>query len=189
MVGAGVYLAASYDTYNRLRVKKQQWLTLIQDLIFWIFNVLFIFIWLKEINEGEMRIYIFLSLFCGYAMYRALLERIYRGFLERVIQSVISLYRFFLQLLRVLIIRPIVWIYKLLIAIALFVIGVIVQVGTILLNVVKFLFRPFIRFFLKRWRNFWGRRRKLKEENIQETPSQKRGFLHWVAKRLFKKKS
>jgi len=200
MVGAGVYLGMSYDTFNRLRVKsRKRWIAALQDLLFWLLNVLLVFIWLQAVNSGEMRTYIFLSLLCGYAMYKALFEAAYKKLLETTINMIISIYRWTVKLIHYMIIKPIIGLYKLTIALILFLIGIIVQLGRILYSFILFLLRPFRRIFMNTWAKY-KRKRKLKaeknqqlleakekEEAMEKKPKSKEGFFKRVAKWLFKK--
>lgn len=69
---------------------------------------------LLQVNNGEVRLYIFLALLCGYAAYRAIFQNIYRGLLERLIQAILAIYRFITRCLYILIVQPIKLILKLL---------------------------------------------------------------------------
>lgn len=196
MIGAGVYLGASFDTFSRLRLKKNQTLMIIQDLLFWILNGLFIFIWLKEVNDGEMRIHVLLSLACGYAMYKALFEATYRKLLEKMISMIIAIYRFFIRLMNQLIIQPIIWLYKMLIALLLFLAGLIVALGRYLYRLLLFFYKPLEKLSLYLWRQTLGKLLKgkpkesnpdsMETENVKNS-KKKRGLFSWVAK-WYKKK-
>lgn len=173
MVGAGAYLGASFDTFIRLSLKKKnQWVMIIQDVMFWLLNGLFIFIWLKSVNEGEMRIYIFLSLLCGYALYKALLQNFYQNTLERLLRFITALYRFIVQLCMILFITPLHWLYQLVITIILFCAGIIIEAARYLYKLLLFLSRPLSLFFVGWWK-------KIKDK--------KEGIIGWMAKWLFKK--
>jgi spore cortex biosynthesis protein YabQ len=108
MVGMGIWLGMSLDTYNRFsRYKKRlHWLRFINDLIFWIVQGLILFFILLEVNEGEVRFYIFIALLCGYAAYKGLFESYYKRALEIIIRIAVSTYRFLVRLVNVLLIHP-----------------------------------------------------------------------------------
>jgi spore cortex biosynthesis protein YabQ len=189
MVGAGVHLGVAYDTYSRLRVKKKnQWLTMLQDVLFWFLNVTFIFAWLHAVNNGEMRVYVLLSLLCGYAMYKALFQQIYRSILQKVISIMIYMYNLTLKIIYNLIIKPIIWIYELFVAVILFSVAVIVKVGQFLLSLLLFIFRPFFRIYLLTKGKIKGLWKEYVEKRSAKKEKQKRGFLQVMAKWLFKKK-
>lgn len=189
MVGAGAYLGAAFDVYSRLRVKKHnQWLMIIQDLMFWLVNGLFIFIWLRFVNEGEMRIYIFLSLLCGYAFYKALLQTIFRDMLERWIKMTLALYRFTLRILHIFVLKPLQWLYKIIIALVLFVVSLITQVFNYIYRLILFFIKPIGLFFTNWWKRVQEKRKKKnKDKNGTLDGDEKEGILVWMAKWLFRK--
>jgi spore cortex biosynthesis protein YabQ len=189
MAGAGVYLGAAFDVFSRLRIKKSnRWLIMIQDLMFWLVNGLLIFIWLRLVNEGEMRIYIFLSLFCGYALYKALLQNIFRDMLERWIKMTLALYRFILHILHVFVIKPLQWLYKIIIALVLFVVGLIIQILNYFYRLILFLIKPIGFLFTNWWKRVQEKRKqKNKDKNEALDGDEKKGILVWMAKWLFRK--
>jgi spore cortex biosynthesis protein YabQ len=191
MVGAGAYLGTAFDVFSRLRIKKNNhWLMIIQDLFFWLINALLIFIWLRLVNEGEMRIYILLSLFCGYALYKALLQNIFRDMLERLIRTILALYRFTLRMLHTLVIKPIQWLYMIIIAIVLFVVGLITKLFTYFYHLLLFFIRPVSVLFTKLWKSFWKKtQNKRRQKNKNETldGDVKKGIFNRVANWLFRK--
>lgn len=156
MIGAGIYLGAAFDTYSRLRwQKKNRWLSILQDILFWILNGLFIFIWLREVNQGEMRVTIFLSLFCGYASYQALFQSSYKKLLEMIIKIIISFYRFIRRLLHIFLFKPIYWLYQSIVTLILFFVGLILK----LFHYVYSLFTKTKRGFF-RWMAKWFTRKQ-----------------------------
>ena len=109
MVGMGIFFGAGLDTYNRFlkRSKRKSWLVFINDVLFWILHGLFIFFVLFRVNQGELRFYIFIALLCGFAAYQSLFKVIYLRWLEVLISFVISLLRFFVKVVHLLIYKPI----------------------------------------------------------------------------------
>lgn len=190
MVGAGAYLGAAFDTFTRLRIKKKnQALMIIQDMFFWLLNGLLVFIWLKTVNEGEMRIYIFLSLLCGYALYKALLQDIYQNILERLVRIIVLLYRFIVKLCKILLITPLQWLYQLSIAFVLFCAGIIIESARYLYKLLLIASRPVGLFFVAWWAKMRAKKDK-KEPNNKNgalVGAEKEGILSWVAKWLFRK--
>jgi spore cortex biosynthesis protein YabQ len=190
MAGAGAYLGAAFDVFSRLRFKKNnRLLMIIQDMVFWLLNGLVIFTWLRMVNEGEMRIYIFLSLFCGYAFYKALLQSIFRDMLERWIKMTLALYHFMLRLLHIVVIKPLEWLYRITIVIVLFIVGLIIQLFKYFYRLLLYCIKPFSVIFTK-WLKKWVKKiSKKKQQNKNETLEgyEKKGILTWVAKWLFRK--
>lgn len=108
MVGAGLFLGISLDTYFRLRGKlKGSVLLLIQDLLFWLLSGLIIFLWLLKVNGGEVRLYLFAAIAFGFVLYRRFLGTYYRRLLNLTIHVILSLYRFIITLISLVIIRPV----------------------------------------------------------------------------------
>ena len=109
MIGMGSLFGASLDTYNRFlqRQKRKGWIVFLNDFLFWIIQGLSIFYVLFSVNQGELRFYIFVALFCGYAAYHGLFQRLYLRLLEWAISLVTALARLLAAMVRGLVIRPI----------------------------------------------------------------------------------
>lgn len=109
MVGVGAWLGAAIDTYGRFlkREKRAKWIVFIHDILFWLLQGLIAFYVLLLVNEGEIRFYILIALVCGFAAYQGIFRYFYLNLLEVIIEMVISLYRFFERLVKMVIIKPI----------------------------------------------------------------------------------
>ncbi|OIJ14455.1 spore cortex biosynthesis protein YabQ [Anaerobacillus arseniciselenatis] len=143
MVAMGGWLGMAIDTYSRLiRGRKwKQWITVINDSLFWIIQGLLVFYILLQINEGEMRFYILLALLCGYSCYRALLYRIYQNILEATIQAIIKTYKFCKAALFMLVINPTKGLLKLLYTVCMMILSFLI---TVIFFLLKVLYTPFI---------------------------------------------
>jgi spore cortex biosynthesis protein YabQ len=154
MVGIGGWIGVALDTYGRFlkRPLRARWVVFINDFMFWVVQGLILFYLLLLVNEGELRIYIFLAVLCGYAAYQSLLKRVYLRILERLIQTSLSVYRLLIKVGQVLIVRPVVGLVHLLIMILVGVVrilwGLIKWVFQFLYSLVKILLVP-IQFLLK----------------------------------------
>ncbi len=122
MIGMGVYLGAALDTYHRFlkRHRRKRISTILWDILFWFSNSLLFFWVLLNVNKAELRIYIFFAILCGYATYQSLLRLLYLKVLEGIIQLLIRTYHFLYTCIRVLFMLPILWVFNILWAIALF---------------------------------------------------------------------
>jgi spore cortex biosynthesis protein YabQ len=140
MIGMGALFGATLDTYNRFlnRSERKRWLVFLNDIMFWVLQALSIFYILFVVNFGEIRIYIFVALLCGFAGYQALIKQLYLAFLERVILFFISLYKFGVKMVKKLIYSPIKWIIVLLIT-------MVLSVGKGLISVIIFLLKVILK--------------------------------------------
>ncbi|APH06715.1 spore cortex biosynthesis protein YabQ [Bacillus weihaiensis] len=136
MFGMGSFMGAGLDTYGRFlkRPLRARWVVFINDLMFWIVQGLILFYVLLLVNEGELRVYIFLAVLCGYAAYQSLLKSVYLHILDRMIQMSIRVYRLVIRLGQLVVIRPIVGLVQLLIV---FLLGIV----KILWSIVKWAFQ------------------------------------------------
>ncbi|WP_108672120.1 spore cortex biosynthesis protein YabQ [Peribacillus acanthi] len=148
MIAMGSYFGAALDTYNRFlkRSKRKRWIVFIHDLLFWLLQGLIIFYVLFLVNQGELRIYLFLALLCGFAAYQALFKNLYMKVLEWKIQFVISLYKLLVKVTTVLIVRPITGLVKityfLIIRILKGLYTLVKLILRVVLSIVKIVLRP-----------------------------------------------
>ncbi|MDQ0228512.1 spore cortex biosynthesis protein YabQ [Metabacillus niabensis] len=158
MVGMGGWLGAALDTYGRFlkRPLRARWVVFINDLLFWLVQGLILFYLLLLVNEGELRIYIFLAVLCGYAAYQSLLKKIYLQLLELFIQTSLTIYRLFIRAGQLMIVKPIVGTIQLLIAIILGAVNILwklIKWGfKFLWSLVKILLSPVTFLFRLLWR-------------------------------------
>jgi spore cortex biosynthesis protein YabQ len=74
----GLFLGASYDLLRLLRglIPHSDFLVNLEDLLYWLYASLVVFVVLYEKNDGQLRGYVFLGLFVGLALYGATVARI-----------------------------------------------------------------------------------------------------------------
>lgn len=149
MAAMGVWIGLSVDTYGRFfyRGKQGRWnaFQIAGDLLFWLIQGLLVFYVLLNINDGDVRIYIFLALLCGYAAYRSLFQSFYRSFLEALIRTVRFLFRVLKKTVVLFFIRPVQLLAKFVYTIIKFAIGAIAGIllfaGKIVWVPLRWLFR------------------------------------------------
>jgi spore cortex biosynthesis protein YabQ len=109
MIGMGSLFGAMFDTYQRFlkRPKRKQWIVFFNDLLFWMIQAVIIFYTLFQVNNGELRFYIFLALLCGFAAYQSLFKGMYLSLLEMMIKTILAVSRFIKKAFLVLIYKPI----------------------------------------------------------------------------------
>jgi spore cortex biosynthesis protein YabQ len=136
MIGMGALFGVMFDTYQRFlhRPKRRQLLVFFNDILFWVIQALIIFYVLFQVNMGEVRLYIFIALLCGYAAYQSLFKRIYLRLLEIFIFAVISILTFLKNAFIIIIYKPVRGLFNLIIYITLF-------LGRGLFTLVKFIFK------------------------------------------------
>jgi len=143
MVGCGMTMGLLYDTY---RVMKGQtglrgWLVIICDLLFWASCIFLVFGTLLRVNEGIVRIYLFIGMGIGTWIYFGLFTSFYIKWLLRLINLVKAIYRFMVRLVHVLVVKPLVFIYQTLIAI---IVGISLFIWRILLFIYGLLKKLFV---------------------------------------------
>lgn len=157
MIGMGSYFGAALDTYTRFlkRSSSRAWLIFINDFLFWLIQGLIIFYVLFLVNEGELRLYLFLALLCGFAAYQALFKTIYKKMLELGIDSFIKTVRLFNKIVQTLIFSPIKWIITssilLLVGIAKLVFSIFKWIFKVVLSILLVFLKPVFWLFEIFW--------------------------------------
>ncbi|WP_018663683.1 spore cortex biosynthesis protein YabQ [Heyndrickxia acidiproducens] len=150
MIAMGSFFGCALDTYNRFlkRSERKRWIVFIHDILFWLCISLLLFYVLFMVNSGEVRFYIFVALFCGFAAYQALLKRIYLSILEWWIQAAVSIARMITRLFRLVIFNPARW---LILGLAALVLGtgrafyaIVKGLAKVILWILKIIFKPAI---------------------------------------------
>lgn len=112
MLGGGIYLGMVIDTFRRFERhwKKNILFAYSFEILFWLLQGLALFYFLFLSNQGEWRLYIILSVLCGYAAYQALLRTIYTRLLEIIIRIVAAFIRLCKQIFYMMVYQPIKWV-------------------------------------------------------------------------------
>ncbi|RXT09013.1 spore cortex biosynthesis protein YabQ [Ammoniphilus sp. CFH 90114] len=143
MVACGLTMGLLYDTY---RVMKGQtglrgWLVIICDLLFWASCIFLVFGTLLRINDGIVRVYLFLGMGIGAWAYFALFHSFYVKWFLRFIQLVKAIYRFIINMIQTLIIKPVIFLYKVIIT-------VIVTISLFVWKIILFIYGLFQKIFV-----------------------------------------
>ncbi|WP_053368685.1 spore cortex biosynthesis protein YabQ [Bacillus sp. FJAT-27245] len=152
MVSAGVGFGAMLDTYQRFlnRPKRKNWITFINDILFWVVQALIVFYILFHVNKGEIRFYIFIALMCGFAAYQALLKGAYLWLLDRVIHAAAVAGSIVAKTVRLLIFKPVAGLAQLAIALILLLFKAVLSLLRLLLRTAYFLVRILILYPVKK---------------------------------------
>ena len=123
MIAMGILFGALLDTYQRFlkRQTRPRIISFFTDILFWCVFALLIFYCLYQVNFGEVRLYLFLALLCGYSAYQALFKQLYLRLLEQIIVMVVNVFLLLKKCFYFLIILPV----KLVVKAALMIIGLI----------------------------------------------------------------
>lgn len=114
MISGGFYVGIALETFRRFSAawKNNIFLVYFMEGFFWLIQSFILFYLLFRVNGGEIRIYIIIAGFLGFAIYKALAASLYRRMLERLISIVMSVNRFFMRLINGIIIIPIKYIIR-----------------------------------------------------------------------------
>ena len=146
MVIGGVYLGFATETFRRLSVswKQNKVLTYLLEISYWIIQTCLLFFVLFQVNNGELRVYIFLACLFGFSIYQVLFKEIYKQLLEWIIKVVKAIITGIINIVQTVIIRPIQWIIQLVVAIILYILRICYR---LFLFVLKIIFYPFRSLF------------------------------------------
>lgn len=145
MIGAGLFIGMNLTLYDRYILRSRptgwRWVT---DGLFWCVQALLVFMMLFHVNGGEWRLYVLLSIICGFAGYEALIKNGFitiLSFIDRIVKWIV---RTVLLTFTLLIITPLVWLWKLVRTTVVFIVSIICR---ILLFGARLVFSPFDPFF------------------------------------------
>ena len=180
MIVMGTVIGINIDVYHRLTLTsiRTLWMRAVWDIVFWLAQALLVFYVLLHMNEGELRIYVYLALLFGFLLYRKSGRRTFLKIMEKTIAFFQWMWRTFCGVLRVLIVLPIKFILKQLTTLGMIGITLIISLLKLLSNILLFplkvagrlLFPIFKRFVpaivvttIKKYfyiLRYWGKRKK-----------------------------
>ena len=153
MIGMGSIFGATLDTYQRFlkRGHRNRWIVFINDILFWMIQGLIIFYVLFLVNHGELRFYFCWHLYAGFQAYQALMKRLYLGLLEMLIRFFVLTTKFIIKLFQILIYQPVRGIILFMLALLVFIgrifLTLVKIIWTVLLWLLKVIFKPIILIF------------------------------------------
>lgn len=114
MFASGGGLGAAFDVYRVLAgaLRLPRWMYALLDLVYWLIATVLVFYVLLHSNFGEVRMFVFIGLCLGVWVYFGLFSRATVALLQWIIRLLITLYEWVKRLIEVLVITPIVWLYK-----------------------------------------------------------------------------
>jgi len=110
------------DTYRVVsgQLRLARWLVPLFDILYWLAAMVLVFRILYWTNLGEVRLFIFLGLLAGIAIYYTLLSAYVIRYVRLLLKWITAGYRLLLNLIRIFIIKPLIFIYRVLLAILMF---------------------------------------------------------------------
>lgn len=141
MLLSGVGMGAVFDGYRVVsnELKLARWWLPMLDLIYWTAATIIVFRVLYASNNGEVRAYVFLGLLIGVVCYYWLFSKPVIALTVWLIGAVRALIRFFMKCVDILVIKPILLLYKLILVL----LGFAAAFTVFLLKIVVQLVRPF----------------------------------------------
>ncbi|MBC5638416.1 spore cortex biosynthesis protein YabQ [Ornithinibacillus sp. BX22] len=130
MIGGGFYLGMALDTFRRFHKhwKQNVFLVYVMEVSFWLTQMFILYFILFQVNAGELRLYVFAACFLGFAAYQVFAAKLYKRVLESLIILVNKIYQVVRSLVNGLLITPIKYIVKIIIASVLFLFNMIMLV-------------------------------------------------------------
>jgi spore cortex biosynthesis protein YabQ len=159
MLLSGLGMGTVFDGYRVVsnELKFPRWWLPVLDVIYWMAAALVVFRVLYASNNGEVRAYVFIGLAIGIILYYLLLSKIVIVVVRWIIGAVRKLIAFVLKCLEILIVKPILLLYKLVMvilafgsALTIFVLKIVVQLVRPFWKLFVWMVRPVIR-PLGRW--------------------------------------
>jgi len=100
----GVVMGICFDIYRVLRglIKPNRFMTVIGDLMFWIFITMMVFVGLVFKNWGNIRGYTFLGILCGFLLYKKTVSRL---FVTGILKTVYHIKIFFKTVTQAVVLR------------------------------------------------------------------------------------
>nr|WP_281378902.1 spore cortex biosynthesis protein YabQ [Paenibacillus phyllosphaerae] len=196
MLLSGIGMGVVFDGYRVLsdELKISRWWIPVFDLLYWVAATIIVFQVLSASNEGEVRAYVFIGLLLGIGAYYWLFSKLVVSLVHLLIRVVRALIQFFIKAFQVLVIKPLLLLYKLtkvllafLLALTMFILKIMVQLvrpfGLLLWWMIRPLVRPLVN-----WTLSWGRpligKLKIKERSAGAITRAKN-----LWQRVFKRKS
>jgi len=143
MLLGGLSLGGLFDLYRVLasQLRAPRYAYYLLDLVFWLVGTLLIFKLLYVSNLGQVRMFVFLGLLIGVALYFLWFSRAVIRIILWMIRFVRALIRAGKRMIEIFIITPVIWLYR----------AVIVILGFLLTTAI-FLFKIVVQLIYPVWR-------------------------------------
>jgi len=153
MAGCGMVLGVCFDTigvaYREFRLNRA--VQALIDVMYWGAATLFVFRVLLYANDGEVRTFVFLGLIIGVLVYFWLFGKVIQRIVEGLIRVLKRIYAFLYRVVHVLVVRPLLFVYRILAYVLTAVAGFIVSAAVITAKYVVQWSRLVWRWMMKRF--------------------------------------
>jgi spore cortex biosynthesis protein YabQ len=149
MAGSGVLLGIGYDTIEVLarEFRLRRWTTACMDVGYWLVATLFVFQVLVYANDGQVRMFVFIGLLAGVVIYFYILSHLVRLAVTWVVVLFLRLLRWVIRIFYILLIQPLLYMYRLLKIILGFLLAFSILLGRIVLQWTRYVCKWIIRWF------------------------------------------
>lgn len=140
MFSSGWALGILFDVYRVVSrsLRLSRWVMSVLDIVYWIAVTLFVFKILYYSNQGEVRFFVFLGLLLGTAFYFYFISAYTVIAVKTLLKLLKDLYEIVVRCVELLVVRPIILLYKLFIIF----LGILAAIAMFLFKIVVQLFYP-----------------------------------------------
>lgn len=143
MIIGGVYIGFVFETYRRItfHLRKSNFFNYVFEITFWVTQTFILFYLLYRVNNGEIRVYVFLACLLGFSIYVVVFKHVYQKVLEGIITICTTIIGWIVQAVQALLIQPVLWVlqimYRLIKGITLFILYLLSFPLKLLLAVIR----------------------------------------------------
>jgi spore cortex biosynthesis protein YabQ len=155
----GALMGMGYDTYHVFTGKGRlpAWVTFFLDILFWVGSMGVVFWVLVRVNDGIVRLPIFIGMLLGAWVYFVIGSKKYVQFLHAVIKFIRWLYRTIVAIINTLIVRPVLLLYKLVFMLVTFLLTIVTTIFGYGWKIIRTLTSPFARWGQQLGKNIFGK--------------------------------
>lgn len=149
MAVSGMTLGAVFDMIGVIirEFRLNRWIVSLLDVVYWAAATVFVFRVLLYANLGQVRVFIFIGLLSGVLVYAFLFRAVWRSMITGIVRVTKQLVRLMIKLVRLLVIRPLLFGYRILGLIAGFFIVISVFIGKIMVQWIRSVWNLIKRLF------------------------------------------
>lgn len=146
MLLSGMAMGVVFDSYRVLSIRFHfaRWSIHMLDVLYWVASVLFIFRVLYASNRGELRFYVFLGLLLGVCLYFWAFSVTTQRFVVMLLEIVRRLALIINSILRILIVHPVLLLYRLVCRLIRWTLALIVFLGRMLIYILMPVWKPIL---------------------------------------------